>query len=49
MDRLYESLLRLAAVDGTIRRGERMFLEQITTGFGYSSAQLDVRLNKVVH
>jgi len=49
VDRLYESLLRLAAVDGTIRRGERMFLEQITTGFGYSSAQLDVRLKKVVH
>jgi len=49
VDRLYESLLRLAAVDGTIRRGERMFLEQITTGFGYSPAQLDVRLKKVIH
>lgn len=49
VDRLYESLLRLAAVDGTIRRGERMFLEQITTGFGYSSEQLDVRLKKVIH
>ena len=49
VDRLYESLLRMAAVDGTIRRGERMFLEQITTGFGYSPAQLDVRLKKFLH
>jgi DnaJ like chaperone protein len=49
VDRIYESLLRLAAVDGTIRRGERMFLEQITAGFGYDASQLDIRLKKVMH
>ena len=49
VERIYESLLRLAAVDGTIRRGERMFLEQVTAGFGYDASQLDIRLKKVMH
>ena len=48
VDRMYDSLLRLAAVDGTIRRGERMFLEQITAGFGFDASQLDIRLRKVL-
>jgi DnaJ like chaperone protein len=46
VDRIYESLLRMAAVDGTIRRGERMFLEQVTTGLGYAPGELDERLKK---
>ena len=49
VDRLYESLLRMAAVDGTIRRGERMFLEKITAGFGFDASQLDIRLKKIMH
>jgi DnaJ like chaperone protein len=48
VDRIYESLLRMAAVDGTIRRGERFFLEQVTTGLGYAPADLDVRLKKAM-
>jgi DnaJ like chaperone protein len=48
VDRIYESLLRLAAVDGTIRRGERMVLEQVTAGLGYEAGELDVRLKKVM-
>jgi DnaJ like chaperone protein len=48
VERIYESLLRLAAVDGTIRRGERMFLEQVTAGLGYDVSTLDMRLKKVM-
>jgi len=48
IDRIYESLLRMAAVDGTIRRGERFFLEQVTTGLGYAPSDLDARLKKVM-
>ena len=47
VDRIYESLLRLAAVDGTIRRGERMFLDQVTTGLGFAG-ELDQRLKKIM-
>ena len=49
VDRIYESLLRLAAVDANIRRGERMFLEQVTLGLGYEPAELDTRLKKIMH
>jgi len=49
VDRIYESLLRLAAVDGTIRRGERMFLEEVTKGLGYAPGDLDIRLKKAFH
>jgi len=49
VDRLYESLLRLAAVDANIRRGERMFLEQVTLGLGYEPGELDARLKKFMH
>jgi len=48
VERIYEGLLRLAAVDGTIRRGERMFLEQVSKGLGYDTATLDMRLKKVL-
>ena len=48
VDRIYESLLRLAAVDGTIRRGERTFLEQVTKGLGYDASTLDMRLKKAM-
>ena len=48
VDRIYESLLRLAAVDGTIRRGERSFLEQVTKGLGYDASTLDMRLKKAM-
>jgi len=49
VDRIYESLLRLAAVDANIRRGERMFLEQVTLGLGYDPSELDARLKKIMH
>jgi DnaJ like chaperone protein len=48
VQRIYESLLRLAAVDGTVRRGERMFLEQVTLGLGYEPGELDKRLKQVL-
>jgi DnaJ like chaperone protein len=48
VERIYESLLRMAAVDGTIRRGERMFLEQVTSGLGFAPGELDQRLKKVM-
>ena len=48
VERIYESLLRLAAVDGTVRRGERTFLEQVTAGLGYDTNTLDTRLKKVM-
>lgn len=49
IDRIYESLLRLAAADHTIRRGERSFLEKITLGLGFEPDELDKRLKKVMH
>jgi len=48
VERIYESLLRLAAVDGTVRRGERAFLEQVSAGLGYDINTLDTRLKKVM-
>lgn len=48
VERIYESLLRLAAVDGTVRRGERTFLEQVSAGLGYDINTLDTRLKKVM-
>jgi DnaJ like chaperone protein len=49
IDRIYESLLRLAAADHTIRRGERTFLEKVTLGFGYEPEELDLRLKRIMH
>jgi DnaJ like chaperone protein len=49
VDRIYESLLRLAAVDANIRRGERLFLEQVTLGLGFEPGELDARLKKIMH
>lgn len=49
IDRIYESLLRLAAADHTIRRGERAFLEKVTLGFGFEPEELDHRLKKIMH
>jgi len=49
IDRIYESLLRLAAADHTIRRGERTFLEKITLGLGFEPGELDNRLRKIMH
>jgi len=49
IDRIYQSLLRLAAADHTIRRGERQFLEKITLGFGFEPEELDNRLKKIMH
>ena len=49
IDRIYQSLLRLAAADHTIRRGERLFLEKITLGFGFKPEELDHRLKKIMH
>jgi len=49
IDRIYNSLLRLAAADHTIRRGERTFLEKITLGLGFEPAELDARLKRLMH
>ena len=49
INRIYESLLRLAAADHTIRRGERAFLEKVTLGFGFEPEELDARLKKIMH
>ncbi|MEP6482863.1 MAG: TerB family tellurite resistance protein [Rudaea sp.] len=49
IDRVYESLLRLAAADATIRPGERRFLEKITTGLGFDLSELDARLKRIMH
>ncbi|HEX7677731.1 MAG TPA: hypothetical protein VF713_06380, partial [Thermoanaerobaculia bacterium] len=49
IDRIYESLLRLAAADAMIRRGERTFLEKVTLGLGYEPAELDARLKRIMH
>jgi DnaJ like chaperone protein len=47
-ERLYDSLLKLAAADGKIRPGEKIFLEKITVGLGYPPATLGVRLQALV-
>jgi DnaJ like chaperone protein len=49
VDRLYESLLRLAAADARIRPGERVFLEKVTLGLGYEPGELDTRLKRIMH
>jgi DnaJ like chaperone protein len=48
VDRVYESLLRLAAADACIRPGERRFLEKITIGMGFEPSELDVRLKRIM-
>jgi DnaJ like chaperone protein len=47
-DRLYESLLRLAAADHRIRPGEREFLDRVTIGLGYAPEVLDQRLATIL-
>jgi len=42
--RLYETLLNLAGSDGRVRPREREFLEQITSGLGFTPDILDQRL-----
>jgi DnaJ like chaperone protein len=49
VDRVYESLLRLAAADSMIRPGERRFLEKMTLGLGFEPTELDVRLKRIMH
>ena len=49
VDRVYESLLRLAAADSMIRPGERRFLEKVTLGLGFEPTELDTRLNRLMH
>jgi DnaJ like chaperone protein len=49
VDRLYDSLLRLAAADRRIRPGERTFLERVTLGLGYLPEILDQRLKTILH
>ncbi len=41
---LYETLLNLAGSDGRVRPREREFLEQITSGLGFTPDILDQRL-----
>ena len=48
VDRLYESLLRLAAADHRIRPGERQFLERVTLGLGFLPEVLDQRLATIL-
>jgi DnaJ like chaperone protein len=48
VDRVYESLLRLAAADACIRPGERRFLEKITLGLGFEPTELDTRLKRLM-
>lgn len=48
VDRLYGSLLRLAAADRRIRPGERTFLERVTQQLGYQADVLDQRLAKIL-
>lgn len=43
--RLYDTLVRLAAADGRVRPRERTFLEELTTGLGYAPDTLDSRLD----
>jgi DnaJ like chaperone protein len=49
VDRVYESLIRLAAADAMIRPGERRFLERVTLGLGFEPGELDARLKKILH
>lgn len=48
VERLYESLLRLAAADTRIRPGERTFLEKVTLGLGFAARELDVRMQRIL-
>ena len=48
VERLYDSLLRLAAADHRIRPGERQFLERVTIGLGFAVDRLDARLDAVL-
>jgi hypothetical protein len=48
VDRLYDSLLHLAAADHRIRPGERSFLERVTIGLGYRPDVLDQRLAAIL-
>jgi DnaJ like chaperone protein len=48
VDRVYESLLRLAAADACIRPGERRFLEKVTLGLGFEPSELEKRLKRVM-
>jgi len=48
VDRLYESLVRLAAADRRIRPGERQFLERVTLGLGFLPEVLDQRLASIL-
>ncbi|MBI2399143.1 MAG: TerB family tellurite resistance protein [Xanthomonadales bacterium] len=42
--RLYETLLKLAGSDGRVRPREREFLEQVTSGLGFTPDILESRL-----
>ncbi len=48
VDRLFESLVRLAAADHRIRPGERQFLERVTLGLGFLPEVLDQRLASIL-
>ena len=48
VDRLYDSLLRLAAADQRIRTGERQFLERVTRQLGYQPDVLEQRLRAIL-
>ena len=48
VDRLFDSLVRLAAADKRIRPSERAFLERITSGLGYLPEVLEQRLQNVM-
>jgi DnaJ like chaperone protein len=48
VDRLYESLLRLAAADHRIRPGERQFLERVTLALGFLPEVLEQRLATIL-
>ena len=48
VDRLYDSLLRLAAADHRIRPSERTFLERVTLALGYRPEVLDKRLEAIL-
>jgi DnaJ like chaperone protein len=48
VDRLYDSLLRLAAADRRIRPGERQFLDRVTHQLGYLPEVLEQRLSAIL-
>lgn len=48
VERLFDSLLHLAAADARIRPGERSMLSEITTALGYELADMDVRLKRIM-